>query len=89
MVYPVATSNLVVSIVIPTYKRADVFERSVETRSYWDIKLHMVDHGSFDDTTAVVGGFDDHRATLMYPGRTEEFPLLGTPDMGTDRTSEE
>ncbi len=53
-----------VSIVLPTYKRADVLPhaiRSVLAQSYASLELIIVDDNSPDDTASVVASFDDSR----------------------------
>lgn len=62
------TSKPTVSVVLPTYNRADVLERAIESvlaQSYSDFELVVVDDGSTDDTAAVVEAFDDARVTLV------------------------
>lgn len=53
-----------VSVVLPTYNRADVLERSVESvlgQTFQEYELLIVDDASTDETDAVVDGFDDDR----------------------------
>lgn len=52
------------SVVLPTYNRADVLERSVESvlgQTFQEYELLIVDDASTDETDAVVDGFDDDR----------------------------
>ena len=58
------SDNHLVSIVLPTYKRAHVLPhaiRSVLEQTYQNWELIVVDDNSPDDTAAVVQSFDDHR----------------------------
>jgi len=53
-----------VSIVLPTYKRAHVLPyaiRSVLAQTYANWELIVVDDNSPDDTAEVVAAFGDHR----------------------------
>lgn len=53
-----------VSVVLPTYNRADVLRRSIRSvldQTYEDIELIVVDDGSTDETGAVVSTIDDSR----------------------------
>lgn len=57
-----------VSVVLPTYDRADVLDRAIESvlsQSYDDFELLVVDDDSTDDTAAVVDAFDDSRVTFL------------------------
>ena len=55
------------SVIIPTYNRADVLSRAIESvleQSYQDFELIIVDDGSTDGTESVVHQYDDDR--LIY-----------------------
>lgn len=55
-----------VSVVVPTYNRAALLGRAVESvldGDYGDLALHVVDDGSTDETPAVVDAYDDERLT--------------------------
>lgn len=59
-----APEQPLVSIVLPTYKRAHVLPhaiRSVLSQTYENLELIIVDDNSPDDTAAVVKSFDDAR----------------------------
>lgn len=56
-----------VSVVLPTYNRADRLPRAIESvleQTYEDLELIVVDDGSTDDTTAVIDSYTDDR--LQY-----------------------
>jgi glycosyltransferase involved in cell wall biosynthesis len=48
--------------------------RSVLSQTHTDLKLIVVDDGSFDDTAAVVGGFDDSRVHLIRQAQSGVAP---------------
>jgi len=53
-----------VSVVIPTYNRADVLPRAVDSvlgQTVADLELVVVDDGSTDDTADVLASYDDDR----------------------------
>jgi len=53
-----------VTVIIPTYNRADVLPRAVESvleQTYEDLELCVVDDGSTDQTAACLDRFDDPR----------------------------
>lgn len=53
-----------VTVVLPTYNRADILPDSIESvleQTYEDFELIVVDDGSSDETGQVVDGFDDPR----------------------------
>ena len=57
------------SVVIPTYNRAHLLERSVSSvlrQTYGDIELIIVDDGSTDQTRARVSEFQDSRIKYLY-----------------------
>jgi glycosyltransferase involved in cell wall biosynthesis len=57
-----------VSVVLPTYDRADVLHRAIESvlgQTLTDLELVVVDDGSTDRTPAVVEGFGDDRLTYV------------------------
>ena len=57
-----------VSVVIPTYDRADVLPRAMDSalgQTVADLELVVVDDGSTDDTEAVVADYDDDRVRYV------------------------
>lgn len=57
-----------VSVVIPTYNRADVIPRAVESvldQTFEDLELLVVDDGSTDDTVAMLESIDDPRLRVI------------------------
>jgi glycosyltransferase involved in cell wall biosynthesis len=57
-----------VSIVIPTFNRAALIARSIQSvlnQSYADFELLVIDDGSTDDTASVVAGFCDPRINYV------------------------
>lgn len=57
-----------VSVVLPTYQRADLLARAVDTvlaQTYANFELVIVDDGSTDDTAAVLGGIVDPRVRCV------------------------
>jgi glycosyltransferase involved in cell wall biosynthesis len=55
-----------VSVVIPTYNRAEILPRAIESalnQTYRNLEVLVVDDGSTDETPSVVEGFDDQRVT--------------------------
>jgi len=57
-----------VSVVVPTYDRADLLPRAVDSalaQTMADLEVVVVDDASTDDTAAVVDGFDDDRVSYL------------------------
>ena len=58
-----------VSVIIPTYNRADTVIKTIESvlcQSFGDFELIVVDDGSTDDTASVVVGLNDARIRYVY-----------------------
>ena len=63
------STGLSVNLIIPTYNRASVLDRAIESaldQTYEHIEVIVVDDGSTDDTESVVGAFDDDRLRYVY-----------------------
>ncbi len=59
-----------ISVIIPTYNRAKVISRSVEsvlTQTYHNIELIVVDDGSTDDTLTVLSKYGDQIKVIEEP----------------------
>ncbi|WP_144799993.1 glycosyltransferase family 2 protein [Halorubrum depositum] len=57
-----------VSVIIPTYNRADVLPRSIDSaldQTLEDVEVVVVDDASDDDTASVVNEYDDSRLTYL------------------------
>ncbi|WP_424002626.1 glycosyltransferase family 2 protein [Haloarcula salina] len=60
-----------VSVIIPTYNRADLIERAVRSvldQTFTDIECLVVDDGSTDETVSIVRSIDDDRVTVIEHG---------------------
>ena len=58
-----------VSVIIPTYNRASVLEKSIRSvldQTYGDLELIVIDDGSSDNTKAVVEEINDTRVKYFY-----------------------
>lgn len=58
-----------VSIILPTYNRADMIRPAVESaraQTFTDWEAIVVDDGSSDDTRAVIAGISDARVRYLY-----------------------
>jgi len=61
-------TNPAISVVIPTYNRAGLIGRSIQSvldQTYRDFELIVVDDGSTDDTSSVVAAFRDPRINYV------------------------
>ena len=73
------------SIVIPTYNRADVVSRAIESalnQTYEDFEVIVVDDGSTDDTSEVIDQYQDDR--LRYIRYDENQGANHARDIGVD-----
>ncbi len=72
-----------VSIILPTYDRAALLPRSIESvlgQTYGDFELIVVDDGSQDDTAAVVAEYSDQR--IQYLKLTSNCGLSAARNVG-------
>lgn len=63
------TSSPIVSVVMPTYNRADLLPRTIESilsQDFDDLELLIVDDGSTDNTDQVIKGIQDRDPRLRY-----------------------
>lgn len=75
-----------VSVIIPTYNRADKLPRSIDSvldQTLEDFELLVVDDGSTDETEAVVTGYDDPR--VKYVPHEENQGASAARNTGIDR----
>lgn len=79
-----------VSVVVPTYNRANRLHRSIESvlaQTFDDLELLVVDDGSTDHTEEVVQGYDDDRIT--YVVHEENRGASAARNTGIERASGE
>jgi glycosyltransferase involved in cell wall biosynthesis len=70
-------TNRTVSVIIPTYKRASLIARSINSvlrQTYRDIEVIVVDDGSPDNTGEVVAAIRDERVRYMRHERNKGLP---------------
>ena len=63
-------SNVIVSVILPTYNRATLLTRSISSvlgQRVHQIELIIVDDCSTDNTSEVVGSFNDKRIKYIKP----------------------
>jgi len=75
------------SIIIPTYNRADLLRRAMESvlaQSMADWELIIVDDGSTDNTKSMVESFDDSRIHYFYHEHQERSKAR---NLGIERSS--
>jgi teichuronic acid biosynthesis glycosyltransferase TuaG len=68
-----------VSIVIPTFNRAENLKRAVASalsQTVVEIEVHVVDDGSTDHTTNVLAGFQDPRLSIHYLNKNSGSPAV-------------
>jgi len=66
-----------VSVVIPTYNRAELLKRAIRTvlnQTYQDFELIVVDDGSTDNTEEVVRSFNDNKVIYIKHERNRGAP---------------
>jgi glycosyltransferase involved in cell wall biosynthesis len=67
-------SNPTVSVVVPTYNRADLLQRAIDSilkQTYSDFELIIVDDASTDNTQAVVDEYNDPRIKYVKKEQNE------------------
>lgn len=77
-----------VSVIIPTYNRADFLERSIRSvlaQSYGNLELIVVDDGSTDHTKEVVDALDDPR--VRYMGHERNRGAAAARNTGLEQAS--
>ena len=76
------THNMRVSVIIPTYNRADLIDRaldSVETQDYPDIECIVVDDASTDETKKVV---ESHELDILYLSHDQNKGVAAARNFG-------
>jgi glycosyltransferase involved in cell wall biosynthesis len=79
-----------VSVVVPTYNRADLVERAVDSvlgQSLDDLELIVVDDASEDDTPDRIGAYDDDR--IEYVRHDQNRHVSAARNTGIERASGE
>jgi glycosyltransferase involved in cell wall biosynthesis len=79
-----------VSVVIPTYNRASVLGRAIDSalaQSHGDLEVVVVDDGSTDGTDAVVESYDDDR--VVYVENEDNSGANAARNRGIERASGE
>ena len=80
-------SNPLVSVIIPTYNRAQLLPRAINSvlnQTYHNFELLIVDDGSTDNTEGVVKSFDDNR--IIYHKHKKNKGVLAACNTGWDLT---
>ncbi len=71
------TNQPLVSVIIPTYNRADLIQRainSVRNQTYRNLEILVVDDGSLDNTRSVVESIPDSRIRYMRHEKNRGLP---------------
>lgn len=78
-----------VSVVLPTYNRADVLHRSIRSvldQTYEDIELIVVDDGSNDETATVVSDIEDSRLEYIKHETNRGAPAARNTGIAASRS---
>jgi len=73
------TADPLVSVIIPTYKRAVLVQRAIESvlrQTYRNIEILVVDDESPDDTASVVKAIPDSRIKYIRHGKNKGLPAV-------------
>lgn len=82
------TDEPLVTVVIPTYRRADIVARAIESarnQTYKNIEILVVDDGSPDDTASVVRSIADNRVHYLRHERNKGLPAVRNTGIRTAR----
>lgn len=77
--------SLLVSVIIPTYNRADTIERSIRSvldQTYYNLEVIVIDDGSTDSTAEVVAEINDDR--IRYYGLDKNYGACTARNIGID-----
>jgi len=81
------TQNPTVSVIIPTYNRAELLERAIKSvlnQTYEELELLVVDDGSSDNTESLVARFCDQR--IKYIKHADNIGAPATRNTGIKRS---
>ena len=77
-----------ISVIIPTYNRADFIGRAIESvldQTYQDFEIIVIDDGSKDNTENIVKSFDDTRITYIRLKDNKGAAVARNTGIGTAR----
>lgn len=83
-----AHNNPVVSVILPTYNRANILAKAIESvlsQTYKNFELIIIDDASTDDTGAVIKNFDDDRIKYIEHTQNEGAPAARNTGIGHAR----
>jgi glycosyltransferase involved in cell wall biosynthesis len=84
------TFSPLISIIIPTYNRADLIARAIQSvldQSYENWELIVVDNYSDDNTSDVISAFNDNRILMLSTPRTGS--VAASRNLGVSRSNGE